>query len=96
MGSVDEFDNVLERMRGARERWSTVRATLLKWHDLALGEEALDRFIAQEPPGSVVRSEPKHERLLAGPLFFETELRVWGRKPYRWRIETEERQGRLR
>ncbi len=52
---MGEFNDILERMRDARERWSTVRATLLKCHDLALGEEALEFFIAQEPPGSVGR-----------------------------------------
>jgi hypothetical protein len=99
---VDEFNDILERMRDARERWSTVRATLLKWHDLALGEEALERFIAQEPPGSVGRltrpgdsqDDERRRRLAEEPPFYETMIRVWARKPYRWRIETEERHGR--
>jgi hypothetical protein len=99
---VEEFNDILERMQDARERWSTVSATLLKWRHLALGEEALDRFIAQEDSRSVGRltrpgdsdEDERRRRLVEEPPFYETELRVWARKPYRWRIETEERQGR--
>lgn len=98
---MEEFNNILERMQDARERWSTVRATLLKWRHLALGEEALDRFITQEGSRSVGRltrpgdsdEDERRRRLAEEPPFYETELRVWARKPYRWRIETEERQG---
>jgi hypothetical protein len=68
---------------------------------LALGEEALDRFITQEGSRSVGRltrpgdsdEDERRRRLAEEPPFYETELRVWARKPYRWRIETEERQG---
>jgi hypothetical protein len=98
---VEEFNNILERMQDARERWSTLRSTLLKWRHLALGEEALDRFITQEGARSVGRltrpgdsdEDERRRRLAEEHPLYETELRVWARKPYRWRIETEERQG---
>jgi hypothetical protein len=91
---VSDLVGLVESMRGARERWTTVRATLRKWYDVVLMQAALDRFVAQEPPGSVGRLVPEDDaddgaERATEPRFWVTELRVWGRKPYRWRIETD-------
>lgn len=83
---MDELQDLLGLMQGARERWRTVRATLRDWEDVALTEGARYRGVAQDPPGSALRSG-------TGPRFVAAVRRVWARKPYRWRLEFESADG---
>lgn len=82
---MDELDDLRELMWNARERWTTVRAMVREQVDARRSEEAFDRFEAQESPGSVARFGSYTEL----PPFLTKELRVWARKPYRWRVETD-------
>jgi hypothetical protein len=82
---MNGLEDLRELMWGARDGWSTVQATFREWQDVVRCEEAFDRFVAQEQPGSVGRFGGRIE----APPFRIKEWRVWARKPYRWRVETD-------
>jgi hypothetical protein len=86
---VDELDDLRQLMWNARERWTTVKATVRERVDATRAEEAFDRFEAQESPGSVARFGPEIDL----PPYLTKEVRVWARKPYRWRVETDQWNG---
>jgi hypothetical protein len=76
-------------MQGARGRFSTVRATLRRWEDIALSEEALDRLAARSYPGSMGRTRVEADAVAGAPPFVRT-YRVWAQRASRWRVEATE------
>jgi hypothetical protein len=107
--SDDDFDELSGLLFGAKERYHSVRATILHSVDAAVAEEANRRFVNwrfEQPGGSglgVLRTE--EERRAHGPdvpqdfylRYEDTEevIRLWHEKPHRWREEMRGPEGSL-
>ena len=105
----DDFQELSELLFGAKERYRSVRATILHTVDGAVAEEANRRFVDwrfAQPGGSgmgILRTD--EERRAHGPdvardfyLDYEdTEeiYRLWHERPDRWREERRSLEGRM-
>jgi hypothetical protein len=105
----DDFHELSGLLFGAKERYRSVRATILHIVDAAVAEEANRRFVDwrfEQPGGSglgVLRTE--EERRAHGPdvpqdfylEYKDTEevVRLWHERPDRWREESRSIRGEL-
>ena len=91
--SMDTLGDLLELLYGARDRFSTLRATVRTWRHVDRANEAMNRWAAQQPRGSVAvlgvsgahGSEPERPQSIVE----EQTSRLWLQKPSRWRHETD-------
>ena len=98
----DDFGELSRLLFGARDRYRSVRATILRTVDAAVAEESNRRFVDwrfKQPGGSGLSTLRTEEgRRAHGPDvprdFYrryedtEEQLRLWHEKPDRWREET--------
>lgn len=79
---------VLARLHGARDSFSTLRGTVRLWHDARRTNEAWQRWMSRQSPGSV--SDLTGPQKSVAPQPSEQVVRLWMAKPWRWRVEREQ------
>lgn len=87
---MDTVGDVLELLHGARDRFSSVQATVRVWHRVERLNEALSRWARTQTPGSVslLTAKDNGSRRREDTVYEQTSCR-WLQKPSRSRYEVD-------
>ena len=93
-GVFVDRENPLNFMRGARERFVTVRATIREWRDEKTVDEVRERM-AETEAYSEIFGPPEHRKNAyhRETKDFVRTWRVWHERPNRWRQEIDPSDG---